>query len=321
VTVALFVDTSIVVPDARAGTVFVLGQRGQLLRRLGRRGRGPNEFGLIEMVSRVGRDRIAVFGGQRVVVAEPLGGYMNTIALQPGTETARPYMALADGRIVALRILPRSQTASPEQRSEAELQMYDTSGVRVPGGFRVPLMELVVSSVGDITAPRFGKSTLLRPLDSLVVVARADSFSFDIHRVDGSIARSGARAWEPIKVTQRDIDVSNLRRAGRSTIVHGRSVNPNDAQEPIADFFPPYRDLVVSRDGFIWLRQYDPPSRDSISQWIVFDRSAVQAKTVRAPRQLSITDADGETVLGVWRDSENGDAIRRYRLRQSSSCR
>jgi hypothetical protein len=135
--------------------------------------------------------------------------------------------------------------------------------------------------------------------------------AFTIERFDASGRRVGVRryAYEPVPITQPAIDSALsgwVARMGPAAVESAR------AQLVTPAYRPPVTQLLVGRDGSVWLRREPEPAGDR--RWTVIDATGTVVAEVSAPRGRMVY-ADLSQVLVVERVGESTTLIR-YRVRR-----
>jgi hypothetical protein len=114
-------------------------------------------------------------------------------------------------------------------------------------------------------------------------------------------------SYRPIAVTDRMVDSIATARARPGGPAADRSVRD---QLVVPKFLPPTTDLVVGRDGSIWLRR--EALVDGGLVWNVIDPSGVLAGRVVMPSGIRVVYADLTQVLGVERNPDDIPTIVRF---------
>jgi hypothetical protein len=82
----------------------------------------------------------------------------------------------------------------------------------------------------------------------------------------------------------------------------------------VPDALAPVRDLVVGRNGLIWLQ------RDSVgngtARWDVLSPAGEPRGTVQLPAKMRLLSADGTHVYGTVTDADDVPYIVRFRIRR-----
>ena len=84
---------------------------------------------------------------------------------------------------------------------------------------------------------------------------------------------------------------------------------------PAPDFFPPVSELLVGRDGTVWLKREVAGSEDAT--WWVFSDSGEPLAEIRLPIGLSVFGADRRTVWGMTTDELDVPYVEVYTIRSA----
>ena len=144
----------------------------------------------------------------------------------------------------------------------------------------------------------------------------ADSESFWIEEVDttGALVRRFGRAWDPVGIGRAFRRDYRERRVDAAPASRRTAVRREMARAIFADHFPAHDgELVVDPDDNLWVGHVRTPE-DPDRVWSVFAADGRWLGEVRVPGPLRITDIGRDYVVGVWRDRDGTQTIRRYPL-------
>jgi hypothetical protein len=85
------------------------------------------------------------------------------------------------------------------------------------------------------------------------------------------------------------------------------------ADEVFPDSLPAYDQLVLARDGHVWIRVASGGHSEN-AEWLVFDLQGTPRFRLRLPSALTLHDIDGTALLGVWTDEWSREQVRGYHL-------
>ena len=136
-----------------------------------------------------------------------------------------------------------------------------------------------------------------------VYVATGDKFEVLAFRTDGSSPALLSRPFEPIPVTDADIErwlPPTLAAATRERLPAGHTL-------------PAILAILVGDDGSLWVEEY---RRDEAGAgtWWVFDDQRQLASRVEMPAGFRPMDIGRDFVVGVWRDNLDVEHVLLYRL-------
>lgn len=319
----------VILPDER--TVRVFDHRGQSLQRIGTRGSGPGEF---QWPMRLGwkQDTLWVWDPTtaRVSLFSRRGTFMRSIPVG----TVGSTRLLADGSI-AIKRYDEDAVRSASGRLSAPLLLYTSAGRIVD-----TLVDITVVPTGPLLIPMGrGMAQAQQPFSAIplwatfpdgrgVVLVRRDLANrpgpaiYTVTRfgLRGDTAFSRAFSYTAAAVSDAAIEaivdswVERLKRhpgPGGTSPVIDRTVIRRAIDRP--ETTPPISELVLGRDGTIWLRREDAtPSREAT--WLLLDDRGHSIGEVRAPKEVQLFRADQRNAWGVARDDDGVPVIVRYRI-------
>ena len=77
--------------------------------------------------------------------------------------------------------------------------------------------------------------------------------------------------------------------------------------------YPAYARLMVDGSDSLWIEEYPIPGRD-IRQWSIHANSGARIAMISLPKGFRLLEAGRDYVLGVWRDQDDVDYIKVYKL-------
>lgn len=189
---------------------------------------------------------------------------------------------------------------------------------------RVPGNELLI-----ITTPRyvsmtpkpFGAMTVVQPNGDEVLVSIGDRDEVRRYRGDGSLAA----IWR-LDRARRAVPATDVELLGRRHAEQLRQLPASMAaamRQTLLDAgiprtLPTHDQMLVDAKGHVWLREdVGIVRRDTVDQrWTVLDRDGRWLGTVVTPRRLVVHQVTDNVVIGVWRDEDGVEYVRRHRLRR-----
>jgi hypothetical protein len=152
--------------------------------------------------------------------------------------------------------------------------------------------------------------------DSQLYTTAADSHLIDVRHVrDGRKARSIRTLASARKVTNEMIDELKrpTRPRGSAVAREPGSVSALDKAMSFPEALPAIAAMLVDATGNLWVKRYHVPS-DSLHDWWIYDSSGVMLATITLLNSFRPTEIGESYVLGVWRDSDHVNTIRRFRI-------
>jgi len=329
----------IVVASAEAVQLEEYDAQGRAIRTIGRRGKGPGEFGAISLLWRTAGDSLLVFEGgmTRQFVLFDSGGRFarawGAFSADSGMHWLMPIAPLPDGSIAmrAMNVITPSPTVVVERplstlgvfdgqwRLQRRLGRFaDTKRFRGPGRM---LGELFFSpetrfAFGD-TAWYAGDSERAEvraysTRDALVRIVRWPAKQVRVR--PNQIAMEQERRIEE----ERRI-FSNVPRLQRLVIDGG--LRPLFQQMPYPERWPEFGELVVDGDANLWALDYPGSGADTTRgrSADVFDPAGRWMGAVRFPPRFRPLDIGRDYVLGVRVDDLDVPRVELYRLTKPDS--
>jgi hypothetical protein len=132
----------------------------------------------------------------------------------------------------------------------------------------------------------------------------------------GDIERTIVTREVPRRLTQEMIDYVEPRPAGAPRL----GVEPGASRERIEALMPPppptlpaIGSMTVDAVGNLWVRRYYVPA-DTTHEWWIYDTSGRLIAQLVNRTRFRITEIGADHVLGVYRDEDDVETIRRYAL-------
>ena len=299
--------------------------RGGWIRTVGRDGSGPGEFRQIDLIAPVGDSLLVYdFGLRRISAFDSAGRYgRGQTLVDPDTlgETF-PVGVLSDSRL----LLATYHTPPPVnglRRDPVTLRIATAAGQVTATLGSFPYVEQLVESGRDgVSMGRalFGKIAYWATLDTMVLVATNERFSFDWYRPNGTAERSVRRAWVPVPVTAADVTRQVEEWLGQFPAgmeERKRSYAARWMSSPRPEAKPPYGRVLVSAAGEVWAEEYGEPGRRSRpATYSVFDRSGRWLARVAMPAGAEPAVIGTRDIVAIWLNADDVAHIRVYPLQR-----
>jgi hypothetical protein len=346
---------SVAVVDQIRGLISFFDSTGHFIFSVGRYGAGPGEFKHIRSAHWVENDRIAVWdeASLRVTLTGSDGAFVSMISL-PGIAALRD--VFRDGGL----LIQSRAAASPAQLAHTDadrsMPLDDFTNATPPQPPRSADARLQRDSVtmGYIDANDVRRISLLRnhpigvralpvgqmqPLSPRLHIAverdvyfAAFSSEYRVDKIDrsGRILASWRRLFTPIRVTSGDISAlldSHLRvyKAWDEPAQYGETpLRSMIEANQVATTHPVFSDLMVSRDGYVWVQRYGGVADRFLTDgefkpepartWDVFDSSGIWLGAVDTPHNLAVLEIGADYVLGRSVDSLDVQSVRLHKM-------
>jgi hypothetical protein len=318
-------DGRIAIASAGSHDLRIHAADGRLLRRVGREGEGPGEFGSPFWVGTLRGDSLGVWDAalRRLTVLTPAGDYarvtppLGSLGLFPLAQGA-----LADGRVVIAA--GGSGAAMKPGAATRDTQAYvvlghDGAVADTLGRFPATEMVMVGSpTTGMLVRPLpFGRQTVAAVHGGRVYLATGDRYEIGGYEPDGRLRTLFRADRPPLKVTGRDIQeyrraLVTLGGGGSATLRRQQEKALDDA--PYPDHMAPLTGLAADEEGNLWVEEARRPGGDRGSEWTVFAPDGAARGTVTLPRGLAVKQIGRDWILGVAVDDDEVEHVRLHRL-------
>lgn len=330
-------DGRVYVSQPQEGIVRVYDSRGRFLRKIGRSGAGPGEF---ERPSRLGWRGDTLWVGDspqaRISLFRPNGSFVRSITFtQAGPLTGGrpnvPGSLLADGSVLGLWLPPMYTLAGAKPVVEPLVRFSprgDPLGVLGRRQRRQEFVRVRSGTSSTYFAQPFSDSplTAVAPDGSgLVIVTRAAATSrrqasFTVRKVSfsGRTAFERAYPYTPRPLTGDAVESVVNKHAGGMQEAKFRTPPAAAARRLIREalyrpgYLAPVTDVVLGRDGTIWLRR--EATGRAVFDWQVLDAAGRPVGRVSLPAKVAVQYADRTQVWGVELDELDVPTLVRFRV-------
>jgi hypothetical protein len=202
----------------------------------------------------------------------------------------------------------------------AVVSLYDMSGRFIESLGRFPHNQRLVRREAEL------QTTLGVPFSSSGSVTSWSGgfcYSFGVepeikcYGEDGHLRSIIRVTTEPRPVTQAHIELFWRRVRESENEARVRAFSRMRDHMVFPDFFPAFSDLRVDEEDRLWAQVYSEPEASQVEWWVFRDGRWLSRLTVDSSFELMAFLNDG--VLGVWRDRERVEHVRRYRLVRDES--
>jgi len=328
-------DGRIVVADMGSSSLRFYSEAGAFVNAVGRKGDGPGEFRQIMRFYRIRGDTLVVNDNlTELDWFAPDGALVKSGS--SGGDGAGPVdvaAILGDGTPIAVSLAGFEQRGRYQER-KLTIQRVDARRARV---------DSLVTLFASQETPRrpgamsrhfiFTPRVLLEGSGDLLVTANTSVYQLDLRDRNGVVVRTIRR-----NATPAPVDAALKARAReRGMRFRGEGLPPDDPRwirqqeafygmDPFPDQLPHIHDIVATRSGELWVRQYDAeheltksftvaaPWSDVESRWDVFGADGRWITTVQLPGRFSLLDATEDRVLGLTVNDDDEQGVRMYRL-------
>jgi len=305
----ILADRSFVIADGGSLELRFFGPDGRVVRVMGGRGSGPQEFLSLGLIEALG-DSLLVYdrGNRRIAVLSSAGDLRGHIQVPP---RSRLKGVFSDGSLLYGLVVP-----TPDRAGYRPL--YETYHLRTPDGNdrevgRFPMVETYWVQVGggaitDIGYP-FGRVGLSAVWKESWYASRGIEFSIECYDQDGTLSALLSAPLRPARITGRDLD--DFLQGKRSNGKPWRF--EREARDiPIPETFPSYDRLLIDGDGAVWARTFSTDA--GANRWHVFSAEPYRFSVAELPPSLIPLDIRKGRILGVETGSNEVEKVVLLRL-------
>jgi len=333
---------------ANAGTheVRVYDASGAQVHASGRAGDGPGDYRMLAGIWLGPGDSLLVsdFMARRVSVLDRDAKFARSFSLGGATggfvptggrfEFAVPQGWFGDGSVVGVTMsFSMNQATQGPYRDTVSALRYGPDGVvrdtiaRFPG----TEMEQMAMSMGgqSFSAPMpvpLGRQSVTAAQGDRFYLAQNTSWEIEVRQLDGKLIRLIRIKAGPLPLSPDEIEIHRKNQLEQiETMPAMRSIPPalktqltariEQAKYPAT--LPFVGSLLVDSEGHLWAQEVPPPSIERTT-YAVFDESGRLLGRVIMPNDFRASSIGADAVYGVWKDADDVEHVRAYRLRKGS---
>jgi hypothetical protein len=320
-------DHGILVASAGSKRLFRFDSSGRFDGSIGGPGEGPGEFRRVYGLFRCLGDTIVVNEGARLSFLKPDGGFLKTVRAAGSLFRASGAVQGLSSDCASVLVVDgsyRSPTPGSGVYQDshslfwADLQTAanDTILARFPG------MDLYPWKLGDQWIGQrlpFGRTPEWATDGERTVYAPSGEPEILEFDREGNLKRIVRWNAPPIPVTGE-----SLRRIQdqREEFIQLHSIDPREVPTiqhfPIPEQMPTLSRLILDDEGRIWVRKYQNEdlyeTRPSGELWWIFSSHGEWLGTVVVEAGFEIMDIRGNRLFGIYRDNQDVEVVRVYRL-------
>jgi hypothetical protein len=327
-------DGSIAIANMGTNTIKLFDARGRYVRSIGRRGQGPGEFRQVMGIARMPGDTIAAIDSREEVEFFGVDGRFARGLRSPSRKeglVVTGFHFFDDGSF-ARTSWPQAYRQSPGRWQDSlvvfRMTPTDTGGSIVS---RHPAMEFTRTATLPFSQPvTFAPAGFIVSAGSAYWVAYADRYEIRRHRLDGRLELIVRAPWTPQPVRNEDRAryrefIINLGAEGGGRVDARLGAQRQKMMEEVefARNLPAYQFVVVDGERNLWLSNVElewflsqgfARVTSGPTAWRVFDATGRWLGTVPMPARFRPMEIGRDYVLGLWRDTEDVEHVRLYRL-------
>lgn len=314
-------DGRIAVGNIGSYEVRFYGPDGRHLRSVGRKGAGPGEFNGMTFLRRLPGDTLMVFEGVvgRITLLGPDGrlARMEQAPVMDGL-AVDAQGRFTDGTLLASRNVARFREVPAGMRRDTLLWMrVDPRTKRVDTLPTTPGSESFVNvsrAASGMVMMGMMSFPFMRDVHTAMVGDRywqgaSDAYELVLRRADGTPERIVRRRVKAVPVAGAYLDSVRRVREAESGPAAGSAIDA----VPLPDRLPAFARILADDEGNLWVQRTKWPGYVP-TEWDVFDPEGTMRGTLAMPAGFHPTHIGGDFVLGVWKDEDNVEYVRMYRL-------
>ncbi len=297
---------TVVVADRLSASLRYFDPEGRFVRSVGRKGEGPGEFDYLAALRRCGDSLHAQdIGPWRITVFSLDGTLGRTFSIAGPTTGQSPYQSDCNADGVYLNNgwdLSREATPGRIRWNVPYWLSHHDGTVRATLGTH-PGSERLVFSWGSAPYP-LGKEPVLALGRDVAYLGSADSFTIEVHALDGSHLRTIGVDQPSPRTTEADVARFKM----LDTLGKPARQQPQLIEEWPEDFppaLPAYTHFIVDAEEHLWVRRYPAGAADTTA-WVVFAPSGTPVAEVMLPALFTVYEIGRDYILGRLLDSAEG---------------
>ncbi len=281
--------------------------RGDVIRKFGRKGKGPGEITFLMHMLRCGDSLVALdFDANRVSVFGLDGNVSRVFRLKQlpyrascNAKTQLMFMEVErnpSGRkavnrpLMPFRIFPAD--------SRAGVSLGELPGIEQYGSGRYPLGRDPRVAIGSTRA----------------YIALADSLSLRVFSTAGAVLPSVSLRTARVAATRADLEAFKEAEIATMGEKSRPMYNTLYADVPLPEYLPATRDLLIDASDHVWVQHF-PRAAARTVLWTVFSPSGKPVATIALPTALEVYEIGRDYVLGRYIDPDEAvPEVRLYRL-------
>ena len=324
----------IAVAHMSTGNVRIYDARGRYIRALGRRGQGPGEFRQVMGVSRIPGDTIVVDDSRDEVEL-----YSGDGKFLQGIRTPHVQTGLVVGGYYRFDDGSYARSSWPQGHDHGPGRWVDSLVVlRVsadsPEGTIIskhPAVEFTKTATLPFSQPVvFGPKGGIVTAGDGYYVGFAERYEIRFHRADGRLQYIIRAPWKPAPVPNADMErykqfTINMGAEGGGRVDPRLLAQRQKMMDEVvfARQLPAYSVMKVDADRNLWVRSAYVETEigqgwsrviSTPTTWRVFDRTGKWSANITLPARFNPMDIGTDYVLGLWRDEDDVEHVRMYRL-------
>lgn len=309
-------DGGLAIANSGSFEVLYLDDAGELIRRFGREGDGPGEFGEVSSLGLTTDGVVWVYDrrrGRLTEIADP-DGQVRTRSLSPpdNVTSLEPLLVDWDGPVLAIRGEHRMFRLKGETRDTVPLFLVRADGVTIDTIGHWPGLE---KSFADLSRGAlqlsigFGKDLGRAANTASAVLGSTDSLALSFYDSGGLLTMKVRGGGPPVLVSDSAAAAWKRARTTNLPDIPGLVEALNDVR--VSETYPAFDGLAVDELGRVWIGEY--PKGDSLQTWWVVSRPGL-VTSFRIPVGGSVLAARDSRIALLSRDELGEEYLVVYRI-------
>jgi hypothetical protein len=304
-------DGSIYFSVAPSLSVLVFDPKGkQLVRRFGRKGRGPGEFGAIDNISVISADSVVVLDRAESSISylDRNGKFDHRFPIERGYFPLRVYRSgsLDDGSVVIISV-EHGLAPVLDHRTKLVVARFGRTGKLLDTVATGLLFQTAASS--EHNSPTTAAINVGR---DRLYYSRGTAYEVNVYAPSGKLERVLRLALEPRSPTE------SMKNAYVDQITADAKARNQPAPEKgtirFYDPLPAVERILADPSGNIFLQEGRLNRAMDPSTWHIVAKDGRYLASLAMPSHFEPTEIGADYVLGIYHDPDSGDGVRMYGL-------
>jgi hypothetical protein len=164
-----------------------------------------------------------------------------------------------------------------------------------------------------MAAPLFARTLSVAVSDERVVIGDPVTFEFGLYTPAGDLLRLVRIRDLDLRVRHEDVEAEIEARLAAEPPERRSTMRVHLEAMDVPATRPAYGRLLADREGNVWVADYATAASEP-REWRVFDPEGRLLGRVTLPERFRALDIGAEWIVGVWRDEEDVETVRVYRI-------
>jgi hypothetical protein len=308
------------VADRGDYSLKLFARDGKLVKKLGRKGEGPAEFGYLARMYRCG-DQILTWdiqNGYRVTVFDLDMRATRAFRFSYPSGAGGTYASACNAASTFIHYGWANVKTLQSGVHRGAVDVWTTgadSGIKQIIG-QIPGSERWGFEHGTRPLP-LGKQPVVAISGDRIFIGTADTYEIAVHNLAGRRIGSIRQESANLATSKSDIDFAMEREQAGQTDAAQKRIAAEYATIEFPKTVPAYDKMLVDADGLLWVEDY-PRGKSATRRWTVFSGTGVKQAEVGLPVNLEVFEIGHDYLLGKYIDpDEQIPEVRMYKLSRS----